>query len=365
MDEPIDYLIIGQGISGMMLAFYLWEQKISFKICDADLPFSASPVASGIINPVTGRRLVKTWMIDEILPITFNTYSKLSNLLHKNIIYKTYLEQDFIASTNIDNLVQKNTNQLTKYTDFKRLPLASFDGNHHIENSIHNNYKYDDSQYIKLKISPCFLIDVPELLALWKTFVINENLLITKNFPEHETPLYQHTPFSYDSYNFKNIIFCSGFYGQLNPFFNHLPFTQIKGEAVIANIQNVPFKGIYKSKYTMSAYKNSHYYIGTSYQRDFLNAETSETFLKNSQDFMIARQLNSEIIEQLSGVRSGTTMRRPFMGWHPYFKHIGIMNGMGTKGYSLAPFLAPKLIQNKLEHTPILKDVDIHNYFTF
>src|SRR5215204_1571960 len=62
-----EFLIIGQGISGTWLSYYLQKANKSFVVIDNDQPNSASRVAAGIINPVTGRRIVKTWMIDELL----------------------------------------------------------------------------------------------------------------------------------------------------------------------------------------------------------------------------------------------------------------------------------------------------------
>ena len=38
-------------------------------------------MASGIINPVTGRRIVKTWMIDDLMPFAWNAYRSLSAAL--------------------------------------------------------------------------------------------------------------------------------------------------------------------------------------------------------------------------------------------------------------------------------------------
>ena len=46
---------------------------------------SASQVASGVINPVTGRRIVQTWMIDTFLPFALKAYSDLGAQLNDSI----------------------------------------------------------------------------------------------------------------------------------------------------------------------------------------------------------------------------------------------------------------------------------------
>jgi hypothetical protein len=37
-------------------------------VIDESNPFTATKAASGVINPVTGRRIVRTWRIEELLP---------------------------------------------------------------------------------------------------------------------------------------------------------------------------------------------------------------------------------------------------------------------------------------------------------
>ena len=88
----INYLIIGQGISGTWLTYYLQKENKSFLVIDDNSPNSSSKIAAGIINPVTGRRMVTVWMADEILPFAWNAYQEIGNELNitaisqKNII---------------------------------------------------------------------------------------------------------------------------------------------------------------------------------------------------------------------------------------------------------------------------------------
>lgn len=62
----VDYIIIGQGISGTWLSYYLLKENKTILVFDKQHLQSASNVASGLINPVTGRRVVITWMAEEL-----------------------------------------------------------------------------------------------------------------------------------------------------------------------------------------------------------------------------------------------------------------------------------------------------------
>ena len=82
----VEFLIIGQGISGTFLSYYLQKANRSFLVIDNQESNSASRVAAGIINPVTGRRIVDTWMIGEILPFAWNAYQQLGDDLQLETI---------------------------------------------------------------------------------------------------------------------------------------------------------------------------------------------------------------------------------------------------------------------------------------
>src|SRR6185369_9378853 len=70
-------LIIGQGISGTFLSWYLQKENKNFVVIDKANPQSPSRMSAGIINPITGRRLVKVWMADELLPFAWKAYNEL------------------------------------------------------------------------------------------------------------------------------------------------------------------------------------------------------------------------------------------------------------------------------------------------
>ena len=64
----VDYLIIGQGIAGTLLAYFLQKKGASILVIDDAYERAATQVAAGIINPITGRRYVKSWRVDELIP---------------------------------------------------------------------------------------------------------------------------------------------------------------------------------------------------------------------------------------------------------------------------------------------------------
>ena len=88
----IDYLLVGQGICGTFLSYYLKKENLSFIVFDKNIPITPSKVSAGIINPITGRRMAKVWMAEQILSFAHEAYNEIGNFLgisaisQKNII---------------------------------------------------------------------------------------------------------------------------------------------------------------------------------------------------------------------------------------------------------------------------------------
>ena len=82
----VDYLLVGQGISGTWLSYFLLQENKSILVIDDKDPNAPSRLATRITHPVTGHRHVSTWMIDTLLPYVWDNYTRLGHLLGINAI---------------------------------------------------------------------------------------------------------------------------------------------------------------------------------------------------------------------------------------------------------------------------------------
>ena len=71
------FLIVGAGLAGCVLARQLESRGQPFQISGDPGRASAADVAAGIINPVTGRWMTKSWRIDEFAPEAREFYQAL------------------------------------------------------------------------------------------------------------------------------------------------------------------------------------------------------------------------------------------------------------------------------------------------
>jgi len=342
----LDFLIIGQGICGTFLSYFLLKAGKKILVVDEDKPATASKVASGVINPVTGRRIVRTWRIEELLPFAWDAYSELGHELGVNLV-KQCPVLDFHPTLQMKEAFDKRLNEEPEY-----LHKAEA-----VEWKQFFNYHFDIGE-----ISPCLLIDINLMLDKWRKKLQAENALLSENFDLSDCTV-NNDAVIYKNMTVKKIIFCDGVAGIENPYFRNLPYAPNKGEAVIAKIPGLSAEYIYKQGLSIVPWKEDLFWIGSSYEWNFTDDKPTVSFNEK-----VANQLKYwlkipfEIVDHLASVRPANMERRPFVGLHPKFTSVGILNGMGTKGCSLAPFFAKQLTDNLIERKPIYADADVKRF---
>ena len=90
----IEYFIVGQGLAGTLLAFEMLENNIDFRIISSPVKSKASNVAAGMINPLVFKRMTKSWILDDLLPVMKSTYLKLESVLNE----KFYIEKEILKT---------------------------------------------------------------------------------------------------------------------------------------------------------------------------------------------------------------------------------------------------------------------------
>jgi glycine/D-amino acid oxidase-like deaminating enzyme len=340
----VDVIIVGQGICGTFLGWHLREAGISFMIIDEEKINTASKAAAGIINPVTGRRIVKTWLIEELLAFAQEAYHQVGRSLDIDCIAQKPII-DFFPSPQMRNAF------LDRYEEDREYLVKPAD-----ENSWSDFFNYEFGYG---EIHPCYLIDVPLLLSAFRNKCILEQSLIEERFSFPDLILHKNK-IEYKNMSAQKIIFCDGIESYTNPYFSNLPFALNKGEALIVETENIPSGAIFKKGFNLVPIKENLFWVGSSFEWEFENDQPTEQFRKLATN-VLQNWLKPpfRIQHHLASIRPATIERRPFVGFHPIQTNVGILNGMGTKGCSLAPYFANQLTQHMLHNIPLMPQADV------
>ena len=336
------YLIVGQGLCGTLLSYFFYKNNIPFLLIDKPTENTASKIASGVINPVTGRRVVTTWMIEKILPFAFETYNEIQSILNIQIIKEMpiiQLHNDAFMQNNFEKKVHNN-------------PFI-------FNEDIQKFNTYFNTAHQVHKIFPSYLIDVRLLLENWKNFLIKINCY-NEMYCDWNNMNLSNENILINNIECKKIIFCTGIDLIQIPLLKQLPYSFSKGEAIIIKAPLLPRNVMYKNKMSIIPWQENQFWVGSNYIWNYMDDKPEMAFKENATHFLTHfLKIPFEIIAHLAGIRPTNLNRRPFVGWHPTQSNLGIFNGMGTKGCSLAPYFANQFTNQILKNSPLQKEVDI------
>ncbi|MDA3614495.1 NAD(P)/FAD-dependent oxidoreductase [Polluticaenibacter yanchengensis] len=348
-----DTLIIGSGIAGTWLGYWLDHYNHNFVVIDQYKKNAATRVASGVINPVTGRRLAKTWLDERIMHDSRQHYLDFERKFNVSVFSQIELLDFFGAEDKRAEFAKR----AILHAQYLRQPSDE-------ETSLWSTFfNYNLGLGV---ISPVYHIHLSDLLDTWTSYLkasdkyMNDTCTITSLRFEPNKVIFN------DNITAKRVIFCDGTNGLANHFFqDKLPFVYNKGEAVIVKIKELPQHFIYKKGFTIVPWNQpGHFWIGSTYNKDFENDLPTDAFYTEVINWLNNFCKHSyEIIDHISALRPTTKERRPFVGFHPDNSLLGVFNGMGTKGVSLSPVFGKEFAGHILSGLPLHPEADVARFF--
>ena len=344
----VDYLIVGQGICGTMLSWFLHKEGKTFIVINDNNENASSKIAAGIINPVTGRRYAYTWMIDEVMPFAIQTYKEAGHYFNTSLVAEKSII-DFFPSPQMRNAFVDRLRENDTY-------LHSFPDQNHF--NAYFNYDFGCGE-----IRPAYMVNLKELLQKWRMKLIEMNALLQESFRIEDLKT-DDDHIGYGVIQAKKIIFCEGAEGTANPWFELLPYAPNKGEALVIECNDLITSFIFKKGLMLAPLPEANlFWVGSNYQWEFADDQPSAPFRDHAMQLLNGwLKKPFRLVSHKAAVRPATLERRPFVGFHPVQPNIGILNGMGTKGSSLAPFFAHQLVQHMIHNFPIAPEADVNRF---
>ncbi|MEO8711231.1 MAG: FAD-dependent oxidoreductase [Parafilimonas sp.] len=344
-----DYIIVGQGISGTWLSYYLLKENKSIIVIDKKNLQSASNVASGLINPVTGRRVVTTWMADELMPFVWKEYAAISERFNAKFIQQKNILV-FPSAPDLQNAFQtrmKEENSFIRSATIKKEMLN----------------KYFNFPFDVFEISPCYVTDIHYFLSSYRQYLQDKNIFIDEFFDEALLTIKEDS-IQYRNISAKKIIYANGIETSTSKYWINLPFVPNKGQTLILEIDDLNTSQIYKFGHlTLTPWKENLWWAGSSNELTFKTTEPTEDFKQRTVASLKAiLKTKFSLRDHWSSLRPATVERRPFVGMHPLYKQIAILNGMGSKGCSLAPWFARELAKNLVFNNAINPLADVQRF---
>ncbi len=345
----VDFIIVGQGVAGTLLAHFLQKAEQQVIVFDEKHERAASKVAAGIINPITGRRYVKSWRVDELLPFAEQTYRELERELGVSFYQSIPIIRTLFNRQEEEAWLARSADPAYQDYILHKTELGAY-------------ARYTVSAFSYGEVGHTAQVDLAILTEAYRNRLLQNGVLRTKAFDCAQMEMTE-SKVRYQDIEAQKIIFCEGHQAKDNPFFSYLPFGGAKGEVLDVHIPEINFEKILKHRVFIVPRQNGLYWIGSTYGWNFEGdapTEKGRDYLKSRLEDVL--QVPFEIRGHRAAIRPTVKDRRPFLGLHPKHSQVGIFNGLGTKGASLGPFFARQMADFLVQQQKLDEAVDIRRF---
>ncbi len=325
-------LIVGQGLAGTVLGWELERAGVPFRIADEGHARAASRVAAGIINPITGQRIVKSWRVDTLLPLARETYRAIEGALGVPLWREMRVRRLFREESERRVLAEKQT----------RGDLLDYAG---------------ASDGDGFWIEGAARVDAAALMAAsrerWRAAGVlrEERVDLRRAREEHSL-----------------VIDCTGALrpepGEGGPAFDFVPWQFSKGECLTIAIDGLAPDVVLNCRHWVVPLEGAGAKVGATHgpgRCDATPTEAARTELEEAAARMTARTFTTVAHE--AGVRSYLADKKPVVGRHPTDARLGVMNGLGAKGGLFAPALARQWVRHLVEGASFDPELDVARWW--
>lgn len=352
----IDFLIVGQGLAGNLLALELKKRGATFLIVDPGDLHSASRVAPGIVNPLAGRKLHPVWRAGDLLPYALDTYRETESLLG----------QTFFQPLPIIRIMKDAAQAELLKERVAQPEAAQFIGETLLPGQIGPHINDPFGSFIAHGTG---WLDTIKFIASLRQHWHRQGLL-SPTLLNPDIVQTERTAIRWNGKPFGCCVFCEGWLAGTNRWFNWIPWKPARGEMLDLHTADGPVlhphhrSSILNCGQWLLPLGNGFYRAGASYAWDDFEAPPSQQardeILHAINAFV---DIDFSVIGHQAAVRPAIKDRYPVLGRHPQHPQIALFNGFGSKGVLVGPWLARLLAEHLLNGTPIPPEVDAQRFY--
>lgn len=337
------FLIVGAGVAGICLAKYLADEGHSVTIVDNGKNRS-SAIAAGMINPIVFRRMTKSWRVDELLPYAQQFYTSFGRECGSDFFHPITIRRIFSSEQEKNFWLDKQ--HLPEFSDYLT-PVTEEDLTF---NGCHNPLGTG-------RVKNASYVSTIDFLTRSKQWFAKHHSLLNEAFSYEELDPVQLT---YKGIKYNGVIFCEGVEVIHNPWFSEVPVNHTKGETLTIQSSDIPETESLNRKCFLLPIGDHTFRVGATYAWDtYESIVTPEARQELEEKLAILTNAPYEVIDQNAGIRPTTMDRRPIIGTHGTFSGLHVLNGLGTKGYMIAPLITKEFGEYLLYGKPLHPEVDL------
>lgn len=352
--RTVDSCLVGQGLAGTTLAWTMLLRGESLLIIDRDDAVTASRIAAGLLTPITGPKLALTLYWNECREIAERFYQRIEAQTGESLLacrpavhlFRSAAEQELFHTRLQSPDFKKQARPLlpNEIPSFWNAPWGGFEMPHAAQLNVARYLDVSRKHFID---AGCF--QPGQLDPATDLQITADTVRIPRWNVFAET-----------------LIFCQGWTPSIPHWFENVQFRPAKGEILTLNIPGMrERRSIHSGCWLASgAETGTEYRLGSTFEWQQLDQSSTP----QARDALLTRlsvwlKLAAEVTGQQAAVRPTMHDFHPVLGRHPEQSHIGILNGLGTKGSLMAPWLAELLVDHWKQGRPLPAELDVQRWF--
>ncbi len=342
MEMQVDFLIIGQGLAGSMLAQGLRARGKTVRVVDDGWKSSASQVAAGLMTPLTGRRFTLTKDYPQLFATARQALTA-AEVFRPMDVYRMFVDEE------------QRTKGLKRAECGSCQPFIRKITQHQGEVAASLTDTFGGA------MMQGAWVDLPKLLADVRAELTAAGCMIEDIFEPEE--MRDHPAgIAWKGVRAGGVIFCDGYKSALRGPFKDLAWQPAKGEAL--NITSNAPQGafILNREGWVLPLGGGRWRTGTNWQWDQLDEAPTEAqkakLIARFQGYF-AHPVGVDVTAHVAGVRPCTADNHPFLGTHPTRPRVHILNGLGPRGTVWAPTAVNEMVAYLVDGHPIRPECDV------
>ncbi|WP_176758715.1 NAD(P)/FAD-dependent oxidoreductase [Thiohalorhabdus denitrificans] len=340
-----DFLIVGGGLAGSLLALALLERGRRVALVDQPRAASASRVAAGLLTPIGGRRLTRAGPLEELLPAAIRTYRRAEERTGRALLREVDTLRLCRGAEEAEHYRRRRADP-----DFRPYLGAPVAGSEEEPEAypVHGGGVLD---------TEAFLEAAAEIVAASGT--LRRGVVDPKDVTVGPEGV------AWGELRADRVVFCEGYRVRENPWFHWLPLTPVKGEVLGGRLEEgLPDRPVNR-KVTLVPWGDQEFLLGSTFDRhnvDEVPTAAGRAELLHQLPGLLGERPEVEVTEHRAGIRPAPTDHHPLLGCHPRESRACVLNGLGARGALIGPYYAERLAEHLVEEAPLPPKADIARF---
>ncbi len=342
----MNYIIVGQGLAGSLLAWQLLRRDQRVLVVDRDELASSSKVAAGLLTPITGSRFTIPEGLPERLNFAHRFYWDTEEATHERFFHHHRIARIFRSQQEHTEWGKRRARDPGLYEKFCT-PLTTASK---LLPAPHGGFEMKLGGWMNM----------PLFLEVTRQHLLERTAYAIAKLNSDEVKV-NDTGIRWKNIEADGIIFAEGWRGNQNRFFDWVPMNPAAGDILDISIPKLEKESrIINSGGWLIPMGDGRFRAGSTYRHDFDEVGPHDEGRAEVLAKLAAiTPAEVEVIGHRSAIRPTIRRSQVFMGRHPSEPRVAFFNGLGSKGVLNGPWHADRLAEHLVSGGELPEKADI------